>query len=75
MNDEKPKECYFCHTPKFIYWMGSHGLRGLRCQNRCIGSYVIFTEPSVTSGFPPETETEKKERIRDEERNKKRKKR
>lgn len=42
MDEEKPKECYFCHTPKFEFWRGSHGLRGLRCENRCIHGKGIY---------------------------------
>lgn len=53
---EEKKECDFCHTKQFEYWQGSYGLRGQRCLNKCMASYVIFTEPMMSAGFPKEKE-------------------
>ena len=72
-NISKSYKCDFCGSTDFERWNGK-GLSGLRCSNKCLASYVIFTEPSFASGFPQETDEEKKQRIRDEEIHKKRRK-
>ena len=58
--ERTPLQCSNCNSPISEFWNGSHGLKGLRCKNKCFSSYIIFTERAVVTGFPKEEEIEKK---------------
>jgi hypothetical protein len=56
MTEQRKRKCEACGSLESEYYSGSHGIKGVRCINKCLASYIIFTEMSVVASFPKEKE-------------------